>query len=198
MTRKLPPDYELWEDVARTIKPLHKSRVKKKAAAAKPEAPARPVKPPKPVKPAPGPKPIPKPPIVRHDPPPLTGLDRRSERRMTRGQVEIEGRIDLHGTGVERSHGRLLNFLIASRAEGLRMVLVITGKGASPFTQHTLHGAGHFHAPERQGRLRRLAPEWFHEREFREHIAGFQPAHPKHGGGGAYYVKLRRKDRKLR
>jgi DNA-nicking Smr family endonuclease len=23
-------------------------------------------------------------------------------------------------------------------------------------------------------------------------VAGFQPAHPKHGGGGAYYVRVRR------
>jgi DNA-nicking Smr family endonuclease len=75
---------------------------------------------------------------------------------------------------------------------------VITGKGASPFTQHTLHGADHYHAPERQGRLRRLAPEWFHEREFRQHIAGFQPAHPRHGGGGAFYVRLRKKERTVR
>ena len=43
-------------------------------------------------------------------------------------------------------------------------MLVITGKGASPFARHTLHGAEHFHAPERQGRLRRLLPEWLHER----------------------------------
>jgi DNA-nicking Smr family endonuclease len=132
-------------------------------------------------------------PAPRHGVPPLTGLDRRSERRMTRGQVEIEGRIDLHGTGIERSRERLLNFLATSRADGLRLVLVITGKGASPFTRHTLHGADHFHAPERQGRLRRLVPEWFHEGLFREHIAGFQPAHPRHGGGGAFYVKLRKK-----
>ena len=34
----------------------------------------------------------------------------RSERRMTRGQVEIEARIDLHGTGIERSRERLLQF----------------------------------------------------------------------------------------
>jgi DNA-nicking Smr family endonuclease len=31
-----------------------------------------------------------------------------------------------------------------------------------------------------------------HEPEFRRHVSGFQPAHPKHGGGGAYYVRLRR------
>jgi DNA-nicking Smr family endonuclease len=191
MTRKLPPDFALWEDVARTIKPLHKPKVKKKAVA-KSEAFARPSKP------TPASKPIARPPAARHDPPPLTGLDRRSGRRMMRGQVEIEARIDLHGTGIERSHERLLNFLANARAQGLRMVLVITGKGASPFTQHTLHGADHYHAPERQGRLRRLAPEWFHERQFREHIAGFQPAHPRHGGGGAFYVKLRKKERTAR
>jgi len=186
MTRKLPPDYALWEDVARTIRPLHKARPRRKAQP-KPEPPVHAGKT------AASAKAIAKPPVARHDPPQLTGLDRRSERRMMRGKVEIEARIDLHGTGIERSHERLLNFLVNSRAQGLRMVLVITGKGASPFARHTLHGSDHYHAPERQGRLRRLAPEWFHESRFREHIAGFQPAHPRHGGGGAFYVKLRKK-----
>jgi len=189
MTRKLPPDFALWEDVARTIKPLHKAKARKKP-------PAKAEAPPPAVKPASPGKPIARPPVIRHDPPPITGLDRRSERRMTRGDVEIEARIDLHGTGIERSRERLLNFLTSSRSEGLRLVLVITGKGASPFTRHTLHGKGHYHAPERQGRLRQLAPEWFHENEFRAHIAGFQPAHPRHGGGGAFYVRLRKRERR--
>jgi DNA-nicking Smr family endonuclease len=188
MTRKLPPDYALWEDVARTVKPLHKTRAKKKPETkTKIEAPAKSETPAKPIMRTPSP---------RHDPPPLTGLDRKSERRMTRGKVEIENRIDLHGTGIERSRERLLNFLVSSRAHGLRLVLVITGKGASPFARHTLHGSDHYHAPERQGRLRRLVPDWFHDSEFREHIAGFQPAHPRHGGGGAFYVKLRKKERR--
>ena len=39
-------------------------------------------------------------------------------------------------------------------------------------------------------------PEWLHEPEFRAHVSGFQPAHPKHGGGGAFYVKLRRDRRR--
>ena len=33
----------------------------------------------------------------------------------------------------------------------------------------------------------------FNEADFRAHVSGFQPAHPKHGGGGAFYVWLRRK-----
>ena len=132
---------------------------------------------------------------VHREPPPLTGLDRRSERRMSRGQVDIEGRLDLHGTGLEEARWRLLQFVTDARRRGARLVLVITGKGESRFSGHTLHGISHFHAPGRQGRLRRLVPEWLHEPEFRAHVAGFQPAHPRHGGGGAFYVKLRRSDR---
>ncbi|HTN96522.1 MAG TPA: hypothetical protein VL101_06065, partial [Nordella sp.] len=104
MTRKLPPDYALWEDVTRSVKPLHKA---KKKTAPKPDVPAPEMK--AKAKPAAAPKPVARPPSPRHDPPLITGLDRRQERRMMRGQVEIEARIDLHGTGIERSHERLLN-----------------------------------------------------------------------------------------
>ena len=112
--------------------------------------------------------------------------------RRQRGQIEIERRFDLHGTGIEMARINLLGFLRDAQAMGARNVLVITGKGDSPYSRHTLHGAGHFHAPERAGRLRKLVTEWFHEAEFRSLVAGFQPAHPKHGGGGAYYVRVRR------
>ncbi len=122
-------------------------------------------------------------------------LDRRSRQKMARGNVMIEARLDLHGMGAEMARSRLRSFISECRMRGLRTVLVITGKGASPFTRHTLHGHEHWHAPERQGRLRRLVPQWLHEHDFAHHVAGFQPAHPRHGGGGAFYVRLRRKDR---
>jgi DNA-nicking Smr family endonuclease len=130
--------------------------------------------------------------LPRTVPPPLTGLDRRTEQRMMRGNIAIDGRIDLHGTSIAQAHDRLKAFLVGARSEKLRTVLVITGKGASPFAGHTLHSRDVYHAPEREGRLRRLVPEWLHEAEFRSLVAGFQPAHPKHGGGGAFYVRLRR------
>jgi DNA-nicking Smr family endonuclease len=125
-------------------------------------------------------------------PPQITGFDLRTAQRLTRGNVEIERRIDLHGSGIEMARVRLLQFIRDSQSMGSRTVLVITGKGDSPFSRHTLHGADHFHSPERAGRLRRLLPEWLHEPDFRAHVSGFQPAHPKHGGGGAFYVRLRR------
>jgi DNA-nicking Smr family endonuclease len=191
MKRKPPslPDFDLWTDVASGVEPLKKAR-RAPQAAKRPAAATRTAEPA-----SEQPTTVPARPL-RREPPPLTGLDRKSERRMTRGQVEIDGRIDLHGTGIEESRMRLLNFVSRMRSDGARLVLVITGKGESPFARHTLHGKSHFHTPERQGRLRRFVPEWLHEPEFRVHVAGFQPAHPRHGGGGAFYVKLRRHDRR--
>jgi len=122
-------------------------------------------------------------------------LDRRTRQRLLRGQVTIEARIDLHGLGVQEARQRLRGFIVTSRQRGLRTVLVITGKGAAPYSRHTLHGHEHWHAPERQGILRRELPRWLSEPDMQIHVAGFQPAHPRHGGGGAFYVRLRRKDR---
>ena len=128
-----------------------------------------------------------------NQPPAISSFDRRTAQRLGRGNVEPEARIDLHGENLETARYALLNFVFRQRQMGSRLVLVITGKGASPFARHTLHGHNHFHTPEREGKLRREVPMWFHDSEFRQHIIGFQPAHPRHGGGGAFYVKLRRR-----
>lgn len=126
-------------------------------------------------------------------PPPLTGLDRRTSQRLARGQVEAEARLDLHGLRQDEAEDALFRFLARSRAYGLRLVLVITGKGESPFTRHTLHSRHYHEAPERSGVLRTALPVWLASPRFRAEAAGFQPAHPKHGGGGAFYIRLRKK-----
>lgn len=125
--------------------------------------------------------------------PPLTGLDRRTSQRLARGQLEAEARLDLHGLRQDEAEEALFRFLTRSRAAGLRLVLVITGKGESPFTRHTLHGRHYHEAPERSGVLRAALPVWLASPRFRAEAAGFQPAHPKHGGGGAFYIRLRKK-----
>jgi DNA-nicking Smr family endonuclease len=140
------------------------------------------------------PKPLPVPVRPRPaGPPPLTGLDRRLSQRLARGQMEVEATLDLHGHSQERAYTVLLDFLVRSRSRGLRCVLIITGKGASPYARHTLHGVSFYEVPERQGVLRGAVPRWLNEEAFRLHASGFQPAHPKHGGGGAFYVWLRKK-----
>ena len=134
-------------------------------------------------------------PLVPTTLPPLTGLDRRTSQRLARGQVDYEARLDLHGLTVEQARVALMRFLAESAANGRRLVLVITGKGAAPIARHTLHGADYFDTPERQGRLRRQLPLWLAEPDMRVFITGYQPAHPRHGGGGAFYIRIRRRER---
>jgi DNA-nicking Smr family endonuclease len=182
MSRKLP-DQELWDEVAKSVTPLRRQRAAK---------PSGPVSAPRPVVHVSSPHVHVPRPAAHHAPPPLGAFDRRTAQKLLRGQVEIERRLDLHGVGIELAYVQLLGFLRGAHADQVRTVLVITGKGDSPFARHTLHGSSHFHAPERQGRLRRMVPDWLHEAEFRALVSGFQPAHPRHGGGGAYYIKIRR------
>jgi DNA-nicking Smr family endonuclease len=183
-------DHALWDEVKRTIKPLVQklsnkrplARIGKIAEITTAQAKHAVVYAAAP----------PKRRSMTEQPPPLAQMDRRTAQRLGRGQIEPEARLDLHGEGVETARMKLLHFLSGQRHQGVRLVLVITGKGASPFARHTLHGQSHFHTPEREGRLRREVPMWLHEEAFRTHAVGFQPAHPKHGGGGAFYIRLRK------
>ena len=184
MTNK-PGDFELWTDLTKTVQPLRKARSPGRRVQAR-QAEAVKI-----FAPVTAPRiHVPRRPSVI--PPPITGLDRRTSQKLTRGNVALEARIDLHGMGIETARLRLLQFLQTAQHQGFRTVLAITGKGDSPYARHTLHGSSHFDAPERQGRLRRYFSEWLHEPEFRALVSGYQPAHPKHGGGGAFYVRLRR------
>ena len=182
---------KLWRAAMKDAKPL--KRVKPDPAdEAPPPSPAAPPKVPAPHAPAALAAPPPKP-RAPSEPPPLGPLERRTSQKLARGQIEVEATIDLHGHSQERAHGALLDFIARARGRGLRCVLVITGKGASPYARHTLHGSTFYEVPERQGVLRSAVPRWLGEAEFRLHVSGFQPAHPKHGGGGAFYLWLRKK-----
>ena len=102
-------------------------------------------------------------------------VDARTLQRFKRGQMDIEGMIDLHGFGQAEAHEALRRFIVASQAQGRRCVLVITGKG---------------HAGK-PGVLRARVPEWL--AEMIGPVLKIAPAKPNHGGHGAFYVLIRRK-----
>ncbi len=104
-----------------------------------------------------------------------TGLDRRSDERLRRGQMAIEAQLDLHGLNQVAAYEALQSFIHRSYASGLRCVLVITGKGRTG-----------------PGVLRQRLPEWLAEDGVSGLILKTHSAQPKHGGGGAFYVLLRR------
>ena len=192
-------DLELWSQVTESVTPL-KRRLgdspmpRSKPAAAADNDPLRETagnQPQKPGAAAAQARPVRRP-QPANAPPRLTGLDRRTRQKLARGNAEIEARLDLHGMGKENARTALKSFLISSRTAGRRTVLVITGKGHSPYSSHTLHGYEHINTPERLGVIRKAFPQWLNEPEFRVHVAGYQPAHPRHGGGGAFYIRLRK------
>lgn len=107
----------------------------------------------------------------------LHPLDRPTHRKISRGRIQIEGRVDLHGLFQDKAYSLLLHFLQSARYRGLRHVLVITGKGTSPGSE---------------GILRQLVPHWLATPPFRQLVTSFDDAARHHGGGGALYVRLRR------
>ena len=177
------PDQALWEEVKSSVSPIKRARRSKAKIEISPSASeifSKPVQIQQVMRPA------------RTTAPALAAFDRRTAQKLGRGQSEPEARIDLHGETLENARFALLHFLSSRRMQGMRLVLVITGKGASPFARHTLHGIKHFNTPEREGKIRRELPMWLEETQFRVHVVGFQPSHPRHGGGGAFYVRLRK------
>jgi DNA-nicking Smr family endonuclease len=129
--------------------------------------------------------PVELPTIGGHHPP---GLDRSSAERLKRGRYQIEARIDLHGMTQDKAHRALADFIARAAHDGLRCVLVITGKGLRKLGGDEV---GRVH-PDDLGILRNAVPRWLNEAPTRARILAFGTAQPRDGGGGALYVLLRR------
>jgi DNA-nicking Smr family endonuclease len=120
--------------------------------------------------------------------PRLAPLERRLKQRLSRGKAEIDGAIDLHGMTQQEAHSALHRFLHRAQKDGAKLVLVVTGKGESRALED--YGGG--------GVLRRAVPLWLRAPDWRGLVVGFEEASRSHGGAGALYVRLRRRDRQLR
>ena len=192
--RHLRPDEEdLWHAVARTAKPMHAPTLQRRIET--PPAPATPE------------------PLKHHTPmfqpfrlgekaKPRTGhdlapsisdslsqapvqMDAKAFGKMTRGKLTPESRIDLHGMTLAEAHPELIRFILNAQSAGLRLVLVITGKGKRRDDTGPI--------PQRMGALRHQVPQWLRMAPLGPAVLQVAEAHLKHGGSGAYYVYLRRR-----
>jgi DNA-nicking Smr family endonuclease len=119
-------------------------------------------------------------------------VERGGERKVRRGRVEIDARIDLHGETAARARQMLLAFLSRAAIKGHQTILVITGKGAGMRAEDTRRfEPWQADAPSLPGVLRRSLPLWLAEPEFSVLVSGYASAHARHGGSGAFYVMLR-------
>lgn len=112
-------------------------------------------------------------------------MDAKTHGKMTRGKLLPEARIDLHGMTLSEAHPELIRFVLNAQSAGVRLVLVITGKGKRG------HDTGPI--PQRMGALRHQVPHWLRMAPLGPAILQVTEAHLRHGGSGAYYVYLRRR-----
>lgn len=105
-------------------------------------------------------------------------IEQNTTRKIAKGRIAIDGKIDLHGQTQIEAHGKLFRYLEEAWMREKRTILVITGKGKG------------------EGILRQAVPRWLSEASFRAMISGVSEAHQNHGGYGALYIRLKRR-RKL-
>ena len=112
-------------------------------------------------------------------------MDQKVFLKMTRGRMEPNAKIDLHGYTTTNAFPALSEFIQRNYNYGHRLVLVITGKGngKNVLPDETLN----------TGVLKNQVPKWLASPAFRNMILQVHHAHTKHGGSGALYVYLRRK-----
>lgn len=112
-------------------------------------------------------------------------IDKRTAIRLKRGQMPIDGRIDLHGLYQRDAKTRLLGFIAQSFQRGDRCVLVITGKGQLVFE-------GEAPGSNTPGVIKRSFKSWLSDEPYASMILKIEKAQIKDGGEGAYYILLRR------
>ena len=174
----LNEDQILWQRVTQRVTPLlgRNNTISSARMAKKPSYPAKTV--PKVSKKTPLPE-ARVPAIVK---PPLpidlregekAGLDSRTRRRLFRGDVPIDRRLDLHGHTAARAEIKLQTFIENASFTGCRCVLVITGKGAGVLKGHV--------------------PGWLKRPPLSKLVLALAEARLADGGSGAFYVLLRRR-----
>ena len=104
---------------------------------------------------------------------PTAGLDSASWERLRRGRMRPQRVLDLHGRTVQSAFGAFEHFIGAARADGVRCVEIVTGRGA---------GEG--------GALRRELPLWLNLPQMRGAILA--ATHPHRANVGAVVLLLRR------
>jgi DNA-nicking Smr family endonuclease len=138
-------------------------------------------------KPKPAVKPISNAARIMPATPKPSGIDGGTDRNLRKGALAPDARLDLHGMTEAAAHRALATFLRGAQARGLRLLLVVTGKGKPDAPDEPFDMSG-----RRRGVLKTMTPRWLKESELAHFIADVRPAHRRHGGEGALYLYLRK------
>ena len=171
MRRLNSEEERLWARVIESVRPL----APRIAAPPPAEPPAAPVA-------APTARPLARRPQAPPPPPPALGatLDGSWDRRLSRGMVQPDATVDLHGHNLATAYDLLDRRLEQAIGTGARLLLLVTGKPPGP------------ERPVKRGAIRAAVGDWLAASRHAGRIAAVRNAHPRHGGPGALYIVLRR------
>lgn len=102
------------------------------------------------------------------------GLDNTQWRRLSRGEMRVDARLDLHGYIVQEAFEELMHFMHRARGRGWRCVEIVTGLGSGT----------------RGGTIRRELPLWLQRGDLRPMILAV--VHSHNTNRGAVRVLLKR------
>ncbi len=111
-------------------------------------------------------------------------LDGGWDKRLLKGAVSPDFTIDLHEETLASAHMKLNQSLHYAISIDARIILLITGRPARDNPRLP---------PTSRGVIRASIKDWLQASPHASAIAATRPAHPRHGGGGALYVILRRR-----
>ena len=102
-------------------------------------------------------------------------LSKKNIRNLKKGNVFIEGKLDLHGFNEVEAKNLLEDFINQSVESDKRLILVVTGKGQKG-----------------EGVIKKNIVSWLNTKDLRNKILAVNYASNKHGGSGALYILLRK------
>jgi DNA-nicking Smr family endonuclease len=105
-------------------------------------------------------------------------LDGRRKVKLEKGKIPVEAVLDLHGMTKNDAFDALSGFIASGFHSQKRCILVVTGKGSR--------------SSDGVGVLKSHLPIWISTPPLDQYVLDYAPAIQKHGGGGAFYVYLKR------
>ena len=102
-------------------------------------------------------------------------ISKKNYRNLSKGNVNIDDKLDLHGYRELEANNLLEEFINNSFENGKRLLLVITGKGQKG-----------------EGVIKKNIINWLNAKNIRNKILAVNHASNKHGGSGALYILLRK------
>ena len=109
----------------------------------------------------------------------VKGFGPKLMRQLKKGRFPVQDYIDLHGFTRQEAETKVKNFLLQSRRQGFRCVLIVHGRGLN--------------SPDSFPVLKDRLPIWLNRGPVKKIVLAFATARPYDGGPGAIYVLLRKR-----